>query len=64
MISAILFIAACLALQAVKDAIRGRKAPTVSMTRPDLSVRATCGCTILGSKVTVACAAHRVMSEV
>lgn len=61
MIHAILFIMACLALQALKDSFRRPEVPIVKLKQPKI-IRAKCGCkTEEGERVVEPCAAHRVM---
>lgn len=63
----ILFVAACLVWQAIKNAVRGPRKPVVRLGG-DLTVRvgsvhavAACGCDTMDNKVVKACAAHRLM---
>jgi len=70
MLQAILFVLACLALQALKDACCGRRRPTVRLLSDrdglrlidnGLHATAQCGCRLVDMKVTEPCEAHKAM---
>lgn len=54
------FVAACLTLQAIKNAIRGPRKPKVSMAKVQ---EAQCGCRVVKDQVIVPCFAHKTMLE-
>ena len=62
MIDIILFVAACLIWQSIKDKLRGKK-PTVSLNYSRGHVEAMCGCDTANNKVVRPCSAHRSMLE-
>lgn len=71
MMGAILFVVACLAWQAVKNAMRGGPRPTVRLKEeyPALGVGevhavARCGCDTVNNKVVRPCEAHKAMMEI
>lgn len=61
MIQLLMFVAACLALQGLKNAFRRRWGPTVSLAPPAARVRAACGCRVADEKVVGPCAAHEAL---
>lgn len=63
MIQIILFIAACLVWQSIKDKLRGKKRPTVSLISSKDHVEAMCGCDTAGNRVVRPCEAHKAMLE-
>lgn len=67
MIQIILFVAACLVWQKIKDALRGPRVPTVSIKASSKAIKARCGCSVVngneGDRVVEPCAAHKVMLD-
>lgn len=63
MIQIILFVAACLVWQAIKNKLRGPRRPTVSLTGGGAHILAVCGCDVVDNRVARPCAAHKVMIE-
>ena len=63
MFNFIAFVLACLAWQAFKDAVFGRRAgrPVVRLPR---SSRASCGCLLKEGRVETPCAAHDMMLKI
>ena len=63
MIQFILFMAACLVLQAIKDAVtgRGKKKPRLLLALPK---EAECGCQLIGSRVIKTCEAHGLLVKI
>lgn len=58
MIQLIFFVIACLAWQAIKNAVRGEVKPRVTLPVPK---KAECGCSLIGTTVVNICAAHKVL---
>jgi hypothetical protein len=63
MIQIILFVAACLVWQAIKNAVCGKKRPTVSLGVGGTRAVAMCGCNVVDNKVVAPCSAHKAMLE-
>ncbi len=63
MIEIILFVAACLVWQSIKDKLRGKRKPTVSLCSRETHVEAMCGCDTANKRVVRPCSAHRAMLD-
>jgi hypothetical protein len=63
MIQIILFVAACLIWQGIKNQLHGKKRPTVSLAGGEIHAVAMCGCDTVENKVVRPCSAHKAMLE-
>lgn len=63
MIEIILFVMACFAWQAIKNAVRGPKIPTVSLRKEKIT-KAKCGCTLVDDGVIKPCEAHELLLKI
>ncbi len=63
MIEIIFFVAACLIWQSIKDMLRGKKKPMVSLNSAKGHIEAICGCNTANNRVVRPCSAHRAMLD-